>query len=171
MTWASIAPIAEFVGVIAIIVSLVYLAIQVRQSNQIARAEAERDILQNWMHGLEGLVDSDHTTELFLRGLADFDGMSSVEKTRWSYRLSELNMVYMAAIENANKGLISSHLVTAMGNVFFSYVNTPGGRQWWDITGKFFLNSDLVNKRIEVEGDTFPSFLETLPYHRIEPET
>jgi hypothetical protein len=170
MNWESVGAIAEVIGVVAIFVSLVYLAVQVRQSNQIARAEAERDILQSWMHGLEGLVDSDRTTEFFLKGLADFDGLSPVEKTRLSYRLAQLNMVYIAALENERKGLIAPRLVNSFGDVVFSYVTTPGGRQWWDITGRFFTNAEEINERIKKEGETFPSFLESMPYHRLDSE-
>ncbi len=170
MNWESIGVIAEVIGVIAIFVSLVYLAVQVRQSNLIAAAEAERDILQSWMHGLEGFVDSDRTTEFFLKGLADFDGLSPVEKTRLSYRLAQLNMVYIAALENEKKGLIAPHLVKSFGDVVFSHITSPGGRQWWDITGRFFTNADEINRRIEKEGETFPSILESMPYHKIDPE-
>ena len=170
MNWESIGVIAEVIGVIAIFVSLVYLAVQVRQSNLIAAAEAERDILQSWMHGLEGFVDSDRTTEFFLKGLADFDVLTPVEKTRLSYRLAQLNMVYIAALENEKKGLIAPHLVTSFGDVVFSYITSPGGRQWWETTGRFYTNAEEINQRIEKEGDTFPSFLETMPYHKLDPD-
>jgi hypothetical protein len=168
MNWESIGAIAEVVGVVAILVSIVYLATQVRQSNEIATAEAEREILQSWMHGLEGFVASQNTTEFFLKGLADFDALTSIEKTRLSYRLTELNMVYISALENEKKGLIAPHLVEAFGNVFFSYVNSRGGRQWWAMHREFFTNTDLVDERIANESDSFPSILESLPYHNLE---
>jgi hypothetical protein len=168
MNWESIGAIAEVIGVVAILVSIVYLATQIRQSNEIARAEAEREVLQSWMHGLEGFVDSHQTTEFFLKGLADFDALTSIEKTRLSYRLVELNMVYISALENEKKGLIAPHLVEAFGNAFFSYVNSPGGRQWWALHREFFTNMDLIDERIAREGDSFPSFLDTLPYHKLE---
>lgn len=169
MNWESIAAIAEIIGVLAILVSLVYLANQIRQSNNIAKAEAEREILQSWMHGLEGFVDSNQTTEFFLKGLVDFEVLTPVEKTRLSYRLTQLNMVYISALENEKKGLIAPHLVDSFGNVFFSYVNSPGGRNWWGITGSFFTNEKEINNRLASEGEIFPSVLESLPYHRLDP--
>ena len=171
MNWDSIGAIAEVAGVVAILISLVYLATQIRQSNIIAAAEAEREILQSWMRGLEGFIDSHQTTEFFLKGLSDFESLSSIEKTRFSYRLTELNMVYISALENEEKGLIASHLVEAFGNAFFSYVNSPGGRTWWALHREFFTNTKLIDDRIANEGDEFPSFLDTLPYHRLESDS
>ncbi len=168
MNIESIGATAEVIGVIAILVSLVYLAAQIRQSNAIATAEAEREVLQNWMHGLEGLVDSDQTTELFLNGLRDFESLSAIEKTRLSYRLTELNMVYISALENEKKGLVAPHLVEAFGNVFLAYVLSPGGRRWWDLHRTFFTNTDLIDQRITSDGTEIPSILDSLPYHRVE---
>lgn len=87
MNWDAIGAIAEVVGVATILLSLIYVAVQIRQNNKIAQAEAERDLLHHWMLGLDSLVADKWTTEVFLRGLADFDSLTSVEKTRLSYKL------------------------------------------------------------------------------------
>jgi hypothetical protein len=168
MNWNAIGVFAEIAGVAAILVSLIYVSIQIRQSNKIAQAEAERDIHHHWMLGLESLVADKWTTETLLRGLADFDSLTSVEKTRLSYKLIQLNVTYDAMLQMTEKGLISRKLTDQAGDVVFSYIMTPGGRKWWELNGPFQTNRDLINKRIEKEGANFPSFLETLPYHVIE---
>ena len=133
MDWELAGVFAEVVGAIAIFVSLIYVAVQIKRSNQIAKAEAERDLLQSWMRGLEGLVDSNQTTEIFLKGLADFDALSSIEKTRLSYRLTELNMVYIAAIENEKKAWSIGRWWTPLETCFFPTSIRPadanGGRR------------------------------------------
>ncbi len=170
MNWDAIGASAEVIGVVTILLSLIYVAVQVRQSNKIAQGEAERDLHHHWMQGLESLVADKWTTETFLRGLADFDSLTSVEKTRLSYKLIELNVVYAAMLELNERGMVSTKLTEQCGDVIFSYIMTPGGRRWWELNGPFQTNRDLINKRIELEGDAFPSFFETLPYHVIEDE-
>ena len=170
MNWDAIGASAEVIGVVTILLSLIYVAVQVRQSNKIAQGEAERDLHHHWMQGLESLVADKWTTETFLRGLADFDSLTSVEKTRLSYKLIELNVVYAAMLELNEKGMVSTKLTEQCGDVIFSYIMTPGGRRWWELNGPFQTNRDLINQRIELEGDTVPSFFETLPYHIIEDE-
>ncbi|GMR17359.1 MAG: hypothetical protein BMS9Abin32_443 [Gammaproteobacteria bacterium] len=48
MNWDAVSAIAEVVGTIVVIASLVCLALQIRQGNQIALAESERELLENW---------------------------------------------------------------------------------------------------------------------------
>ena len=168
MNWEAIGAAAEVFGVMAILISLIYVAVQIRQSNVVAQADAERQVLQNWMHALDSLVVDSETTDAFLRGLADFDGLTSVEKTRLSYKLIELNAVHHAIELMGEKGLVDEELVKQTENVMFSYVLTPGGRRWWDLNGPFMPNFDAIEERLKKEGDTFPSFLESLPYHVIE---
>ena len=56
MNWDAIGAVAEIIGAMTILVSLVYVSMQIRQSNAIAQAEAERDIYHHWSHGIESLV-------------------------------------------------------------------------------------------------------------------
>jgi hypothetical protein len=170
VNWDAIGASAEVIGVVTILLSLIYVAVQVRQSNKIAQGEAERDLHHHWMQGLESLVADKWTTETFLRGLADFDSLTSVEKTRLSYKLIELNVVYAAMLELNERGMVSTKLTEQCGDVIFSYIMTPGGRRWWELNGPFQTNRDLINQRIKLEGGAFPSFFETLPYHVIEDE-
>jgi len=80
----------EFLGSIAVFATLIYAAVQIRQRNKIALAEAARDLHNHWQQGLERLVSEESTTDAFLRGLADFESLTAVEKTRLSYKLIEL---------------------------------------------------------------------------------
>lgn len=160
----------EFLSSIAVFATLIYAAVQIRQSNKIALAEGERDLYFHWMHGLDSLVSDESTTDTFLRGLAEFESLTAVEKTRLSYKLIELNVVYASMLTQSKQGMVSQELTEQIGDVMFSYIMTPGGRRWWDANGPFQTNRDVINRRIETEGEDFPSILKTLPYHNIEDE-
>jgi len=56
VNWDAIGASAEVIGVVTILLSLIYVAVQIRQSNKIAQGEAERDLHHHWMQGLESLV-------------------------------------------------------------------------------------------------------------------
>ena len=168
MNWEAIGASAEIFGVAMILVSLIYVAVQIRQSNKFAKADAEREVLQNWMHALDSLVADAPTTEAFLRGLADFDSLNSVEKTRLSYKLVELCTAHHSMALMAKKGLVDQDFILSMENVIFSYILTPGGRTWWNLHGPFLASFDEFEDRIEREGDSFPSFLVSLPYHVLD---
>ena len=90
MDWEALSAVAEIAGVVLVVVSLVYLAIQVRQSNEMALAESERELLESWANAVAGISADDRTTDIFHRGMDDFDGLSNIEKTRFSVIMQRL---------------------------------------------------------------------------------
>jgi len=44
MNWIAIATIAEIIGAAGVIASLIYLAVQIRQSTKVTRAETTKDL-------------------------------------------------------------------------------------------------------------------------------
>ena len=58
MNWDAIGAMGEWAGAVAVVVTLFYLAMQVRQSNVVALAEAERDFWTTW-HGVVNRVGVD----------------------------------------------------------------------------------------------------------------
>jgi hypothetical protein len=94
MNWLAVGAIAEAVGVVAIFVSLVYVAIQIRQNTrQISRsvdatrlAAFERNI-ESGNRIRELLMLHPQLSELFLRGLRSYRGLDSSEKFRFGMLL------------------------------------------------------------------------------------
>lgn len=170
MNWEAVAAVAEVVGVVLVIVSLVYLAVQVRQGNQMALAESERELLENWANAVAGVSKDDRTTDIFMRGLEDFDALTNLEKTRFSVIMQRLINTYISALRMDQKSLIDSKEVNIFADICLSLLLTPGGRQWWQVMGPYFTVYDEFNGRIAREGDSFPSFTQMVPFFRPGPE-
>lgn len=169
MDWEALSAIAEIVGVVLVIVSLVYLATQVRQSNKMALAESERDLLAHWVNAVSGISEDDRTADIWHRGMDDFDSLSNIEKTRFTVILTRLINVYISALRMESKSLVGKQEVDIFGDVCLAMILTPGGRQWWRIMGPYFTIHDLINARISKEGDHFPSWVDMVPFSRPEP--
>ena len=164
MNWEAVSALTEVLGVALVIVSLVYLAIQVRQGNQMALAESERELLENWANAVAGISADDRTTEIFVRGLDDFESLTNIEKTRFSVIMQRLINTYISSLRMDAKSLVDSKEVGIFGDICFSMIITPGGRQWWALIGPYFTIHEQFNERIAQEGDTFPSWTEMLPF-------
>ena len=67
------------------------------------------------------------------------------------------------------KSLVGSEEVEIFGDICLAMILTPGGRQWWSIIGPYFTIHDQMNERIEKEGDSFPSWVDMIPFARPEP--
>ena len=166
MNWEAVGAVADVIGVVLVVVSLVYLATQIRQANQMALAESERELLENWANAVAGIAADDRATDIFHRGLNDFEMLSNVEKTRFSVIMQRLINTYISALRMDSKSLVNSQEVSIFGDICLAMILTPGGRQWWQVVGPYFTVHDLINERIAREGDTFPSWTETMPFAR-----
>ena len=157
MNWEALSAIADLVGVILVIVSLIYLATQIRQSNQMALAESERELLENWANAVSGISVDDRTTDIFMRGLDDFDSLSNLEKMRFSVIMQRLINTYISAVRME---------VAIFGDICLAMILTPGGRQWWKVIGPYFTVHEQINERILNEGENFPSWTDMIPFSR-----
>ena len=169
MDWEALSAVADIIGVVLVVVSLVYLATQVRQGNEMALAESERELLENWANAVAGISVDDRTTDIFHRGMDDFHSLTNIEKTRFSVIMQRLINTYISALRMDSKSLVGSEEVNIFGDICLAMILTPGGRQWWSIIGPYFTIHDQVNERIQSEGDSFPSWIDMIPFARPEP--
>jgi hypothetical protein len=164
MDWNAIMAVAEILGVVLLVVSLIYVSIQLKQNNQLARAESERDILRDWNHEISKLVRDASATHIFQKALVNFDALSNVEKCMFMVRMANLINVYISCLRMAEKGMINDKEVIIFGDVCFSIIITPGGRQWWSVAGPLFTIKAEIDRRIEREGDSAMTFIDIVPF-------
>jgi len=131
-----------------------------------ALAESERELIENGANAVAGISIDDRTTDIFLRGLDNFDSLSNAEKMRFSVIMQRLINTYIASLRMDSKSLVGSQEVASFGDICFALVLTPGRRQWWNILGPHFTVHDQISERIRREGDTFPSWIEMVPFSR-----
>ena len=71
--------IGELVGGMAVIASLIYVGLQVRQSNAINRAESIRSFVRDYNTFLYKILEND---DVMRRATVDFEGMSGSDQTK-----------------------------------------------------------------------------------------
>lgn len=117
--------VGELIGGIAIIVSLLYVGFQIRQSNRFAKAENVRSLFENTAY-------MNHDLKLTCQAAADFDSCNLeakfelhrqmvflLNRVRMFYEISRLGLVDDAYFQNYLKYL-TRHLIT------------PGGWKYWE---------------------------------------
>jgi len=138
MNWDAIGAIGEWAGAVAVVVTLFYLAMQVRQSNVVALAEAERDFWTTW-HGVVNRVGVDlEAASLFQRGLHAFQSLSQPEKLMFHTQMcGPFNQAEIAVQLNA-KGLLTKAATENVLDNVVSLILTQGGADWWKEQGQGF---------------------------------
>ena len=105
INWDAVSAISEALGLIFVFVTLIYLAIQVRQGNtfqktsaDMAKATATQNAVQTWSTFRQMLTD-DELSEIWLKANND-ESLTAKELMRLSAIVAELTYSSLAAYEN-----------------------------------------------------------------------
>jgi hypothetical protein len=135
MNWDAIIAVAEILGVIAVIASLIYLAAQVRQSTAVARAAMVHATSELWASYGQMLASDGELADIYLRGV-NGEQLSPVETLRLEYVIE----VYMNLLEDADhqyrSGLYFEEedgidLIEYIAPTYKALFRCAVGRHWW----------------------------------------
>ena len=122
----------EFVGAIAVVVTLAYLAVQIRQQNVQSRRASMHDIAVSFREALAQFGELEHA-ELFLRFTRDFDSLDASEKYFIMNRMMAILRVFEEAFLLYQEGGLDERYWLGYRHTIASYFSTPGIQSIWVI--------------------------------------
>ena len=127
--------LGEFIGGMAVIATLVYLAIQIRQNNKLLRRSAEQTSRSDSTAAIALAAQSPENAAVYHKGLADPDALSPEERTHF-YLFMAANFYHLHFGHTAYQDGAQSEdswKLQLQGLQFF--VSRPGVRTWWEQQG------------------------------------
>jgi hypothetical protein len=159
--WDVIAAIAEAAGALGVLVSIVYLARQIRMNTRVARATCDLTHSASYRDVAMTIVENPDVSDLFHRGLVDLKSLTAVESQRFAWLIGELFNRFRTKVEGARAGLVSEQQVEVWATFTAALIATPGGgRAWETVRGMFDEEAQLLLR--EAAPHT-PPFNELLP--------
>ncbi len=155
--------IGELVGGVAVIATLIYLAMQIRQSTTVAQGAAERDLIE----GMQTLNDRmAQNAAVLRRGLHSFDTMSKDEQLTFASLLNPFMNYLEQALCMHTRGLLTQDNVDLFGNICLALIQEPGGRIVWERQKPVYFQSsrDYVQHRLDAGRDLPPRISEMIPW-------
>ncbi len=153
---AEYASIAEIVGAFAVVISLLYVGVQVNDSASAVRAASANDVnvsLQNWY--LQ--IGSDQqTSELFYEALTSKKALSNEKEFQLLMMLHGAFLAFQNSYLLAEEGTIDAELREAITAAILGVKYTPGMERYWR-QRKSYLHSgfvDYVDELLELDEDT-----------------
>jgi hypothetical protein len=128
----TVAKVAEIIGGIAILVSLIYVGYQIRQSNRIARVESIR-VMQSM-----AFMDNFDMADI---GRA-FNGFDSLDySAKWEFHVYFLNLWghWQVIFDSYHLGLISEADLSSWLRVMAGIFRTEGAQQYFAHSGSNYL--------------------------------
>lgn len=131
MNWDAVGAIAELLGAIGVILSLIYLSVQIRQNTHSVRRASERQGSEKNAVALRCLADY---SELFAGDRLGFDRLANLEPDERT-RFDMIWGMWMQAAEqtfaDVREGVQTPEYAVPYRDLIRDLFASPGGGQWW----------------------------------------
>jgi hypothetical protein len=94
VNWEAISAIGQIVGAIAVVISLIYLGSEVRSNARATRRAAVRSMWDAFNRCIQQLTEHPHLSEVYYRGIHDFEALEGADLVRFSAVMNQLFRVY-----------------------------------------------------------------------------
>ena len=127
MNWEAMASIAEIVGALGVIASLSYLAVQIRQSTKVARAEITKDLYLASRSAILDIAANESLAEI-LTDIREFE--SEAVARRYAFYQSFFRL-YELQHNLARQGLLDNDIAQSYMLVIRMFAHTKYFADYW----------------------------------------
>lgn len=150
MNWDAIGAIAELVGALGVIASVLYLAGQVRASTRASAVEAKLESTDLLNKFIDKLIDSPELNDIYMRGIIDIEALTKEEYLRFSNMSLKAFWFFSAAHFQFKTGTISEDDFYEHRTVMRYWLRGMGCRAWWEKFGRLSVSPSF---REFIEGE------------------
>ena len=132
MDWIALGAIAEIVGAIAVVLTLIYLAYQVRNNTRMAQRASTAEAVSAIMAFNDSLVDNPKVGELFQRGVnLGLENLTDEERVPFTIVMFNLlktceHLHYQHAV-----GAMDPDVWEGWDHMIRGYLTAPGSQEWY----------------------------------------
>ena len=128
---SELANIAEVIGAFAVVVSLIYVGVQVNDSNSAVRSASVNDAnvaVQEWYMQ----IGSDmQTSRLFYGALMSDEALTNEDEFQFIMMFHGVFLAFQNSYLRSEEGTIDSELVDGLTGAILAVKDTPGMKRYW----------------------------------------
>ena len=147
--------LGEFLGSVAVVVTLVFLALQIRQNTKVSRSIS----VQQWNLAVtpqnEAVFRDREFAELLLRAADDYSSLDRIERRMYrSYCMQALNNFELLYLQR-QQGTIDQLFFDSKIEIYLHNLELPAMRKVWETVGPTFLDArfrEFVDAQLTKRG-------------------
>ena len=132
MTITDWSAIGEIVGAIAVVISLIYVGVQVKQNTTATRVVTTQAHVESWNHVVSSLCQSSETASNWHQGLQDLSRLDGGQRVQFFALLGLVNRYYEASYLGWSSGVLDERLWSGLREMLVDSMSYPGAREWWN---------------------------------------
>src|SRR5438128_12431059 len=132
MNWDAIVAISQLVAAVGVILSLVFVGLQIKQNTrQLQRAE-HNSTMEQWTVIRQAIAQNREIAELMTAGLAGERALDAADQLRLEQMLQENGWAAFHIWDRTQRGIFPKGTFEATGGVYLcGLLRTAGGGTWW----------------------------------------
>ena len=121
----------EFFGAVAVVVTLGFLAVQIRYSTRWQQTEAFNTSTGEVRRWAGRIAENGDLNDIYVKGRSDYASLTDQERSRFAHLIAELFSVYESYLIYDNKGRMPYDIKPGLKVMIQTYVDEGWLQQWW----------------------------------------
>jgi len=134
VNWEAISAIGQIVGALAVVISVLYLARDIRSNARSARVASLHDI-NRW---LGELVEHPDLAELYYRGIRDFRSLKSSDLVQFSALMVQMFFIFQELYYQQSDRHLDPRMRRGLETAMRDLNAYPGVQAWWRFRSQSF---------------------------------
>ena len=131
MNWTAIGAVGEVFGAVAVVLSLIYVAAQVRHNTTALSRAASADAIAGIRHWNETLIGDPVMAQIFSRGVEDMNSLDEDGRARFVVLMLNFLKTFEDMHYQFSKGAMEPEVWLGWEQLGRIYFTRPGIRQYW----------------------------------------
>ena len=138
MNWDTAGALGEVIGAAAVVVSVIYLALQIRRQTDQSKLEATRELANQFSEYTNRLVDDKEFVQLYLKAAVGYHCLPNEERVRIASFFHQIMRFNEQQYLHEVRTNVDSIYFESIHNTYEEWLTFPGVQEWWDVSDKMF---------------------------------
>ncbi len=131
MTLDDLGSLGEFISGLAVVVTLVYLAIQIRHNTRVVRSSMHQDMVEATLRVAESLSDNEGVGLIVLKADEDYDNLTASELLRFEAYAERVFGNFESVYYSYRNSMIEEDLWVSWESSCLADISRVGMRRFW----------------------------------------
>ena len=130
--------IGELISAAMVIISIFYLALQVRQNSISTRLESVQKINSNFSLLWEAISENGEVADIYYRGMHGYDKLENLKKMRFTALLNRIMRVVQGMYYERQEGVVDDNLWSGFQAPLKDAFQLRGYHEYWELKRHWF---------------------------------
>ncbi len=131
MTLIELGSLGEFIGALAVVVSLAYLAIQIRHNTRAVRSSLHQDMIESTLRIAESISDTTDLGRIVLKADAEYDNLTQEERIRFQAYAERIFGNFESVFYSYRNSMIEDDLWESWESSYLADISRVSMSRFW----------------------------------------